>query len=186
MVVLVGERDGASGAADHRDRRREQPVVRTEEDAGLRLDRDRPPVGADSGVDDREHDPFGQVLHRAHERECAGPDVVRRDVVGDVDDRELGREAEHHCLADADELVGVPVVGQERHNVRRVIGHRWRLRRAPADPNRAPRGTESGHTSVRSDKGFAKSAHPTRSSDGTPFGTAWLVSVGRKRSGRAN
>ena len=57
------------GPPEHRDRRREQPVVGTDEEAALDLDRDAPPVGADAGVDDREHHTVGQVLHRPHERE---------------------------------------------------------------------------------------------------------------------
>ena len=56
--------------AEHRDRGREQPVVGADERGVLDLDRDAAPVGADAGVDDREHDALGQVLDRPHEREA--------------------------------------------------------------------------------------------------------------------
>ena len=57
----------------------------------LALDGDEAPVGADARVDDREHDgALGEVLHRAHEGERAGAHVVRRQLVGEVDDRESG------------------------------------------------------------------------------------------------
>ena len=111
--------------AEHGDGRREQAVVGADEEAALDLDRDAAPVGADAGIDDREHDAVGQVLHRPHQRERTGPDVERRDVVGDVDDPQVGRHVEHHRVAHADELVDPAVVGEERDE-RRAI-------RPPAD-----------------------------------------------------
>jgi len=38
---------------------------------------------------------------------------VARDAVGQVDDADVGRDARHDRMADADEVVGGPVVGQE-------------------------------------------------------------------------
>ena len=48
------------------------------------------------------------------EEQRAGPDVVGRDLVADVEDPHLRREPEHDRLAHADELVGEAVVGRER------------------------------------------------------------------------
>jgi len=42
---------------------------------------------------------------------------VGREVVGEVDDVDAGREAEHHALADTDELVDEAVVREERRPV---------------------------------------------------------------------
>ena len=76
----------------------------------------------------------GEVLHRAHEQQRAGAHVVRRDVVADVEDPDVGREPEHHGLADADELVGEAVVGRERDE------HAVTLRAARRSPSaRRPR-----------------------------------------------
>ena len=58
--------------------------------------------------------PSGRYCTARRERERAGPHVERRNVVGDVDDAQLRRDVEHHRVADADELVGAPVVGEER------------------------------------------------------------------------
>ena len=66
------EGDDPHGPAEHRDGRREQAVVGADEEPALDLDRDAAPLGADAGIDDREDDPVGQVLHRPHQRERAG------------------------------------------------------------------------------------------------------------------
>ena len=58
-------------------------------------------------------DPSGQVLDRAHEQERPRANVVGGDVVGEVDDPDVGRDPEHHRLAHADELVGMAKVGSE-------------------------------------------------------------------------
>ena len=78
LVLGVGQLDGPAGAADHRHRRGEQAVVGPDEDrlAVADLDRDGPPVGADAGVDDGEHDAGAQVLGGPGQAERAGPDVV--------------------------------------------------------------------------------------------------------------
>ena len=90
LVLGVLERDDPAGSAEHRDRRREQPVVGTDEEPAFDLDRDAPPLGADARIDDCEHHAVGQVLHRPHERERPGAHVERGDVVGDVDDPQIG------------------------------------------------------------------------------------------------
>ena len=78
LVLRVLERDDPLGAAEHRDGGREQPVVGADEHAVLHLDGDAPPLGSDAGIDDREHEPLGQVLHRPDERERTGAHVERR------------------------------------------------------------------------------------------------------------
>ena len=123
--------------AEHRDRRGEQAVVGADEDPALDLGRDAAAVGADSRVDDREHDAVRQVLHGPHEGERPGPDVEGRDLVGDVDDAQLGNEVEHHGVAHAHELVGPPVVGQERDEGRDAPLRRY-LRRGRTAPTRQP------------------------------------------------
>ena len=87
--VGVGELDGPLGAAGHRRGRRQQPVVRPDQHplAPGHLDRDGAPLGADARVDHGEHDAARQVLDGAHQRQRAGPHVVGRDLVGEVDAR---------------------------------------------------------------------------------------------------
>ena len=84
------------------------------------------------------HAVVGQVLHRPHEQERARPHVVGRDLVADVEDAHVGREAEHDRLAHADELVGEPVVGREsdQHGAT-LSARRRRPSPAPAGPLQA-------------------------------------------------
>jgi hypothetical protein len=134
------ERHDPAGTTEHRDGRRQQPVVGPDEQPALHLDRDATPIGADPRVDDRQHHAVGEVLDRAHERERAGPHVERRDVVGHVDDAQVRDHVEHHRMADTDELVGPAVVGQERHERRThrptVPGGANRPDRQPLVPRR--------------------------------------------------
>ena len=115
LVVGVVERDHRPGATGHRHRRGEQAVVGAEQHAAGHLHADQAAAGAHARVDDRDdHAVVGQVLHRPHQHERARPHVVGRDLVADVEDAHVGREAEHDRLAHPDELVGVAVVGRER------------------------------------------------------------------------
>ena len=115
VIVGVVEHDDTAGAACDRRRRREQSVVGAEQHAAVDLDRHQAPVGAHPRVDHRhENGVFRQVLHRPHEQQRSGPDVVGGDVVAEVEDGGAGSEPQHHCLADPDELVSEPVVGSER------------------------------------------------------------------------
>ena len=113
------ELDGAVGAADHRDGGGEQPVVGSDEHrlAVADLDGDGAPIGADAGIDHREHDARREVLRAAGEREAAAANVVGLDLVREVDDGDLGGDRADHRLHDADELVGEAVVGQEGDRV---------------------------------------------------------------------
>ena len=67
VKVGVGELDGAPRSACHRDGRREEPVVGTDEDGGTigDLHRDRAARGSDTGIDHREHDTGRDVLNAA-------------------------------------------------------------------------------------------------------------------------
>ena len=82
-------------------------------------------------------DADGQVRHRAGEHDRALRDRLRRDAVRDVEDRRVARDPLHHAVADADEVVLEPEVGQERDRSRtRLRG----LSRTPPPPRRARRG----------------------------------------------
>ena len=125
LVVGVGELDGRGGAAAHRDGAGEQPVVGADEVAlpVADLHGDGAPLGADAGVDDRQHHARAQVLRGAAQREAAGPHVVGGDLVGEVDDGDVRRDLADHRLHDADELVTGAVVGEEGDRVE-AGGHR--------------------------------------------------------------
>ena len=106
--------DHALRSPEHRDRRGQQAVVGAEQGRPFRLDGDESSRRPDAGVDDGEHDGgLGEVLDRPHQRERTGAHVVGRKLVGEVDDRQVGGDAEHDALAHADELVPEPVVRQE-------------------------------------------------------------------------
>ena len=122
LILGRSQLDHAHRPAEHGHRRGEEPVVGPDEIPVLDLDRDTAPLAADTGIDDRQHDPLRQVLHGAHERERAGAHVERRDVMGDVDDPRRGRDVEDHGVADAHELVRPSVIRQERDE-RRTISH---------------------------------------------------------------
>ncbi len=89
-------------------------------------------------------------------------DVERRDVVGDVDDPQVGRHVEHHRMAHTDELVGSAVVGEERHEWR-TRRRRHRPRRYPsgiADPGAGLAGLCVSRRQVRVDVGFRYPERP--------------------------
>ena len=119
LVLGVRQLDRAFGTAGHRHRRCQETVVGSDHHAGTAgdLDRDRTAVGADARIDDREHDTRWHVADAPRERECSGANVVRRDLMGEVDDFDVWRDVADHGLHDADELVAIAVVGQERHRV---------------------------------------------------------------------
>ena len=74
------------------DRRRQQAIVRADKrqfgSAGP--DGDGPPSGAHAGVDDSHRHPFGQVGSGPLQGQAARPHVLRRHLMGEVDDRDLG------------------------------------------------------------------------------------------------
>ncbi len=90
-------------------------------------------VGADAGIDDREHDARWHVPDAPGERERSTADVERRDLVGEIDDADVRCDVADHRLHDADELVAIAVVGQERHGVVAPRGrHRFTVTRVIA------------------------------------------------------
>jgi hypothetical protein len=119
VVLGIGERRGARGAARHGDGPGEETVVGSDEDsvAVTDLDGDGPAGCSDTGVDHGEDDAGRQILSGPGESEAAGPDVVGRNLVGDVDDRYVGRDRPDDALDDAGELVCGPVVREERDRV---------------------------------------------------------------------
>ena len=164
VVVGVVERHHRTGAAGHRHRRGQQPVVGPQQHAAGHFDAHQAPARADTGVDHREHDAVvGEVLHRAHEEQRAGAHVVRRDVVADVEDSDIGREPRHHGLAHADEFVSQAVVGRERDE------HAATLSARAAGPAARPPGaavTSAGLGVAVAEVGVdVDVAHPERPSD---------------------
>ena len=115
----VGEPHGALGTAGHGDRRGEQAVVGADQHAlaAGHLDGHARRAGPHAGVDDGEHDARRHVPDAAGEGERAGAHVVRRDVVGEVDDPCVRREVADDGLHDADGLVGGAEVAEERDRV---------------------------------------------------------------------
>lgn len=90
----------------------EQAVVGTHQHpfAGGHLDRHRPSLGADAGVDHAEHDAGRHVLDDPGQRQGTGPHVERRNAMGEIDDGHMRRKITHDRFDDADELVVEPVV----------------------------------------------------------------------------
>ena len=109
-VLGVGQLDRPCRAADHADGGCQQTVVRADEHrrAVADLDRHGPARRSDPGIDHGQHDAGRQVLRAASEGQPAGPDVMGRDLVADVDDERRGRDLTDHRLHDADELVVEP------------------------------------------------------------------------------
>ncbi len=100
------------------------------------------PWAADPRVDDGQDDPRAEVGHRPDQGRRAGPDVVRRDLVGEVDDRDARRQPAQHRMDDADELVGQAVVGEEVDRVGARSGPRLHRRPGAGQPafvSRSPR-----------------------------------------------
>ena len=107
LVARVGQLDGPFGAAGDGDGRRQQAVVRPDEDPGAAgdLDGDGPAGGPHTRIDDGDHHALGDVGDGAGQRQRTAADVERPDAVGEVDRRGVRREVTEHRLDDADELV---------------------------------------------------------------------------------
>jgi hypothetical protein len=86
-------------------RRRQQPVVGPDEQAGRRLHEHRPAGGADARVDDRDVDAHRQVRHGLCEHGRALRHLARRHQVGHVDDPGMGGQPGEHAVAGGDEAV---------------------------------------------------------------------------------
>ena len=106
--------DGLHDAPGSLGGEREQAVVGPDEPAAVpRAEGDGPPLRADIGINDGEMHADRHVGDRLGEDERAGADVVAIDPVGEVDDAGLGTGPDDHPVADADEVVGQPIVRQE-------------------------------------------------------------------------
>ena len=79
--------------------RREHAVVGSDEPIVARVGRNAAPRRSDARIDDDEKDrACGKVPVGGRELEGAGEHVVRRHVVGDVDERDVGTDPENHAL----------------------------------------------------------------------------------------
>ncbi len=102
-------------AAETVGRGQQQAVVGADVQAALAvLEHERPAGAADTGIDHGEVHAGGHVRERVREHERALQDASRPDAVGDVDDLRVWRDALHHAVARADEVVLKTEVGQER------------------------------------------------------------------------
>jgi hypothetical protein len=121
-VVGARELDRGGGPTAHRHGAGQQAVVGSDEVAlaSADLDGDGAARRADAGIDDREHHPGAEVLRRPAQGEAAGSHVVGRDLVGEVDDGDVGSDGADHGLHDTDELVTRAVVRQEGDRVEPV------------------------------------------------------------------
>ena len=119
LELGVVEHDRTPRPAGHGHRRRQQPVVGSQQHAlaVADLDRHRPAVGADARVDDGQHDTAGHVLDGPGQGQRGAPHVVGGDVVGEIDHRHVTGDVTDHRLHDADELVTDTEVGQEGDGV---------------------------------------------------------------------
>ena len=92
----------------------QQAVVRTDEEvAAAGLDGDRPARRADTGIHHAHMRADGQERQGAPQHQRAVADVVLVDLVGDVDDQRLGRDAKHHAAADGRRGVAHAPVGEQ-------------------------------------------------------------------------
>jgi hypothetical protein len=96
-------------------RQAEQAVVGTYQDAPVRsAQRDRTPLGPHLGVDDGDVHADRHVGQRVAQHERAVAHRVAADAVRDVHDVDVGIDRADHAVADADEVVVAPVVGEQR------------------------------------------------------------------------
>ena len=92
---------------------RQQAIVRADQDAVGRLDRDAPPVGADAGVDHTDVYGRRQVRDGLREHRGAPRHVGRRYQVRHVDDAYSWRDPGQHAVTGRHEAVRQAVVGGE-------------------------------------------------------------------------
>ena len=126
VAAVEGARDGlepvrrvlqlprALDAAETVRGQHEQPVVRADVEPSVAgAESDGLPLGADTGIDDREVHALGHVREGVGEHERALQHLRRLDAVRDVDDVRVRRDALDHAVARADEVVLEPEVGEE-------------------------------------------------------------------------
>src|SRR4051812_32395492 len=139
---------------------REDAVVGPDEQmALLRQDRERLALASNAGIDDgNRHGAGGIELHGLLEYFRGGLDVVGRDLMREIHDAKLWRDAPHDALAHRDRAVLHTEVREEENGRRRTrrlrrLWRLWRLR--PAASGREQR-THHEHCGARG------GAHPTR------------------------
>ena len=97
----------------------QQPVVGTDQNAVVGEPQgDRPTLGADVWVDNRQMDSDRQIGQRLAQHQCPREDIVTRNAVREIDDTAFGAQSCHHRVADAHEVVDQSVIGQERDHRR--------------------------------------------------------------------
>jgi hypothetical protein len=110
--------------------RRQQAVIRHDEVLpAFRLRDDRVALRAHARVDDADEDGVGGVVERRARQEArAIRDRIRPDLVREIDDARIRRDAQHHAFADGDGVVECAEIRHE-HDGRHGLGSR-RFRRA--------------------------------------------------------
>ena len=107
--------DGLHRTAAGLGRRPEQSIVRADQEASvLEPQRHRATVTAHTRIHDRQVDPRGHVGEGLAQHNCSCLHVMGRDAMGDVNYPRPGADGGDHTVADPDEVVAYPVVGQER------------------------------------------------------------------------
>ena len=115
-----GDLDRLRDAAEALGRGHEEAVVGAHEQPVLLLgaQRDRPALRAHLGIDHRQVHARGRVRQGALEHPRSRLHVLPRDAVAEVDHPRVRRRRGDDAVDDADELVGQPVVGEERDRER--------------------------------------------------------------------
>src|SRR5206468_12056492 len=105
----------------------EKTVVGPDVEASLPVSqRERAPRSANARIDDGEVDSLRHEGERIREGERTLQNGLRRDSVRDVDDVDLRRDALHHAVAGADEVVFEAEVRQERDESRHAAAESTR------------------------------------------------------------
>ena len=114
-VALVGEDYGLGDAAQRLGSRRQEPVVRADQQgAAFRPHPERSPLGADPRVHNRQIDRIRRHVARGVLQDLGSRlHAEVRHLVREVHDGDAGRDAVHDALARADEVVGDTEVRQK-------------------------------------------------------------------------
>ncbi len=114
--VAIRELTRILDPAERLGRREQQPIVRPDEDVATPGPHaDRPPLGADSGVDNAHVDADREVGEGEAEQECPVADRVLADGVGDIDDLRVAADGQHDRAAGGGGTIEAEV-GEEAHD----------------------------------------------------------------------
>ena len=125
----VARRRDLDDRRGRREDRRQHAVVRSDEPVPAGPRRQRPPRAADARIDDHHERRAGREVRRRR-GEVAGRfgDVVRGDVVGEVDERGVGADRERRALHRPDVgIAGAEIREQRQDGARRRLTHRGYL-----------------------------------------------------------